>query len=172
MSQEKELTPKQKRFVEEYVVDLNGTQAAIRAGFNAQTANVRGSQLLALDHVRAAIDEAIRERSIRAGITADRVLEELSRIAFSDVGNYVEYGPDGVRIKDSADVDTRALSEVSEVETKAGKNTKFKLYDKVAALDKLGRHLGLFNERVEVSGKGGGPVEIIIEGWRRPTDDE
>jgi phage terminase small subunit len=149
------LTEKQKRFVEEYLIDLNATQAAIRAGYSERSARQIGEQNLSKHDIQTEIQKAMNERSARTKITADNVLEELAHIAFDNIGNYLSYHPDqgaryGVRIdiKDSAEIDTRNISEVS-----IGKDGfKFKLYDKQKALVDLGRHLKLFTEKVEHSG--------------------
>ena len=77
------LTDKQKRFVEEYLVDLNATQAAIRAGYSAKNADKIGHELLGKTRVSEAIHAAMDERSVRTGITQDRVLQELAAIGFS-----------------------------------------------------------------------------------------
>ena len=144
-----ELTPKQARFVEEYLVDLNATQAAIRAGYSVKSAEMLGYQLLQKTTVASAVAQAQQERSERTEITQDQVLRELARIGFSDMGNYVKYGPGGVMLVDSSEVDTRVVAEVSQTVTKEGGTVKFKLHDKVGALVKLGQHLGMFVERQE-----------------------
>jgi len=149
------LTEKQKRFVEEYLIDLNATQAAIRAGYSENTARQIGQENLTKPYIAEAIQKAMNERSERTRITADDVLRELEHIAFDNIGNYLSYHHDpsskhGVRIeiKDSDEVDTRNISEVS-----IGKDGfKFKLYDKQKALVDLGRHLKLFTEKIEHSG--------------------
>ncbi|MHC4756069.1 MAG: terminase small subunit [Planctomycetota bacterium] len=89
MTEEIELTPKQRRFCEEYAVDLNGTQAAIRAGYSGHTAGIIASQNLTKLNVRNQIEKSIAEKSIRAEITADRVLQSIADIAFAekDVAN-------------------------------------------------------------------------------------
>ena len=78
------LTPKQTRFVQEYLIDLNATQAAIRAGYSAKTAFAIGHENLSKPNIAAAITEAQAKRAERAEITADRVLEELGEIGFAD----------------------------------------------------------------------------------------
>ena len=92
-----ELTSKQLRFVNEYLVDLNATQAAIRAGYSERTVVVQASRLLTNVNVQQAVALAILKRSERTEITQDRVLEELARVAFADIGEYVTWGPDGVK---------------------------------------------------------------------------
>lgn len=76
------LTAKQKKFVEEYLIDLNATQAAIRAGYSPNTAQEQSSRLLSNVMVKNEIDKAMAERSRRTGINQDRVLRELAKIAF------------------------------------------------------------------------------------------
>ena len=76
------ITEKQQRFVEEYLIDLNATKAAIRAGYSPKTADVQGPRLLGKVRVSCAIARAKAERSRRTGITQDRILQELARIAF------------------------------------------------------------------------------------------
>lgn len=78
------LTEKQKRFCEEYLVDLNATQAALRAGYSQKTAYSIGDENLKKPEIREYLQELIDQRSERTGITADTVLKELERIALSD----------------------------------------------------------------------------------------
>lgn len=163
-----ELTPKQKRFVEEYLIDLNATQAAIRAGYSAKTAMEQGCQQLQKPKVQEAIQAAMNARSKRTEITADRVLQEIAHIAFDDIKNYLDFrtekqlvgnDPDTgepvyrysqvIEMKDSKEIDTRSIQEVS-FSPKDG--FKFKLYDKQKAQNDLGKHLKLFTEKVEHSG--------------------
>jgi phage terminase small subunit len=146
------LTPKQKQFVQEYLVDLNGAQAAIRAGYSKKTAKVQAARLLTNVNIQNRIAELMDKRSQRTDITADRVLRELAHIAFDDIKNYLSFqaGPIGeieVLIKDSGNIDTRNISEVS-----IGKDGqfKFKLYCKDNALVQLGKHLGIFTEKVSM----------------------
>src|SRR6266508_6196013 len=93
------LTPKQARFVEEYLVDLNATRAAIRAGSSQHTARSVGAENLTKPDIAQAVAEAQRQQSERTQITADEVLRELALIAFEDVGEFLDYGSFGVRLK-------------------------------------------------------------------------
>ena len=155
------MTPKQQRFVDEYLIDLNGTKAAIRAGYSPRGADVQAVRLLGNASVASAVARAEAERSARTGITADRVLEELARLAFSDMGDFAEWGGADVVLKQSSEVDTRCVLEVKETPMKSGgKALGIKLHDKAAALKLAGQHVGLFTERHEVTGKDGGPVEV------------
>ena len=84
------MTNKQRRFVEEYLIDLNATQAAVRAGYAPKHADNQASQLMAKTHVKAEIMRAIAERSKRTGVTADRVLMELAKLA------HIQYKTDAI----------------------------------------------------------------------------
>jgi phage terminase small subunit len=142
------LVPKQKAFCEEYIVDLNATQACIRAGYSANLANVKGAQLMAIPKVQAYIAHLMSERSTRTQITADMVLQELAKLAFSNMRDYAEFGESGIRFKESSQLTPEQLAAVAEVEEKTGNTNSFrlKLHDKLSALDKLARHLGLYEQ--------------------------
>ena len=163
----KRLTPKQKCFVDEYVKDFNGKAAMIRAGYSTKCGSFPSSQLLARPQVRAAVDARIAERRAAHELEAERVIVELGRIAFADARELMEWGPDGMVLRDSADVPDDVAACVAEVSVqKAG--TRVKLHDKVKALELLGKHFGLFADRLkaEVSGPGGGPLQaqqLIVE---------
>lgn len=134
------LTPKQERFVQEYLKDLNATQACIRAGYSAKTADRIGPELLGKTCVAAAIEKAKKSRSKRLDITLDRVLLELARVAFADTGKAVRV-QDGMVIAEdtnSLDDDTRAaIAEISPTQN----GPKVRLHDKVAALKIIKEHL-------------------------------
>jgi phage terminase small subunit len=147
------LTPKQTRFIEEFLLDLNATAAAIRAGYSKRTAKQKAWKLRETPEIKAAIATAIEARSERTEITADQVLEELAKIGFANSGDFFEWGPDGIRVKPQADLTPEqqaAVAEVSETKTKEGGTVKVKLHDKVAALDKIGRHLGMFTDNLNL----------------------
>jgi phage terminase small subunit len=169
----RELPPMQARFVSEYLLDLNATQAAIRAGYSAATAEQHGPRLLGFVGVRAAIDSALSKRAERVEIKAERVLQELSLIGLADMANYVTFSADGELLLDFSNMPegaTRAIAEVTQEEFTDGKGdsarqvrrTKFKLHPKTHALELLGKHLALFVERMRH--EGGSPVEIHVIG--------
>ena len=169
----RKLTPKQRRFVDEYLVDLNATQAAIRAGYSRKTAASIGEENLRKPEIQAAIQEAMKARQERTEVTQDSVVKELARIAFGDPRNVMTWGPGGVKLKASAELtddEAAFVSEVSETTTEHGGSLKLKTNDKLKALELLGRHLGMFKEKVEVTGKDGGPITTKSE--RDMTDDE
>lgn len=138
------LTEKQKRFVAEYLVDLNATQAAIRAGYSKKNADKIGHELLGKTRVSDAIQEAMNERSSRTEITQDMVLRELAAIGFSKATDYVNIQDGVVRLKDTDGMTDAQKSAIASIED--GKyGAKVRLHDKVRALEKLGEHLGMFH---------------------------
>lgn len=140
------LTPKQARFVEEYLVDLNATQAAIRAGYRQQHAGIIGFENLTKPYIRDAIEAAQRERSARTGVTADRVVQEIARVAFSSMSDVMTWGPSGAKVRPDDEITQEAAAAIAEIsETHAG--VKVKLHSKVAALEQLAKHVGLYNDR-------------------------
>jgi len=141
------LTPKQATFAEEYLVDMNATAAAKRAGYSARTAEWQGPQLLGKPHVQERIQSAMRERSARTGITQDRVLQEIARVAFADPRSVMSWGPDGVvlcRSETLTDDQAAIVSEVSQTVNESGGSIRLKLNDKLDALEKLAKHVGLY----------------------------
>jgi phage terminase small subunit len=155
MEREKKLTARQRRFVEEYLIDLNATQAAIRAGYSEKNAFKIGARLVQkCTAVKDAIDAALAERSSRTAVTADRVVKELARVAFADPRAVFSWGPDGVLLRDSdelTDDEAAIVAEVSETRSETGGSIKGKLCDKIKALELLGRHLGMFTDKMAVN---------------------
>lgn len=150
------LTPQQALFVEEYLVDRNATQAAIRAKYSPKSAAAQASELLKVPKVAKAVAAGIAARTQRLEISGDRVLQELAKIAFVDLRKAVRWGksPNGlgaypVELVPSEELDDDTAAAVSEVAlTETG--VKIKLHDKRAALVDLGKHLGLFVDRVKI----------------------
>lgn len=156
------MTTKQERFCEEYLVDLNATQAAIRAGYSSESAQSIGSENLTKPKLRARIDAALAEQSRRTGVTADRVVRELARVAFANSQDIIDF--DSATIKpDAARDDTAAISsvKVKTIPTPDGDGVEreIKMADKLKALELLGRRLGLFTDNVNLSGEG--VVQIV-----------
>ncbi len=141
-----ELTPRQARFVAEYVIDLNATQAAIRAGYAATNADVQGPRLLGNPSVAAAI--AVREQDIcaRLDVSAVRTLLEYKRIGYGDPRQVLSWGPDGVRLKASDQLTDDAAALVAEI-SEAGGGVKVKTHDKLGALKVLAQVTGLVDEK-------------------------
>ena len=155
------MTKKQKRFVEEYLIDLNATKAAIRAGYSPKTANEQGAQNLAKLSIRDAIEKAEAERSRRTGINQDRVIREIAKLAFLNPVDVIDM--DGATIRGEANRDDTACIasvKVKNIPTDDGAITEreVKTYDKLKALELLGRHLGMFNDKVKVEGG----VQVVL----------
>lgn len=148
------MTEKQKIFAEEYLIDLNATRAyrvAYPSVKREETAAVNGSRMLRNAKVAAYIQERMQERQKRTEITQDRVLQELAAIAFAKATDYAEIKNECVRIKDTAELDEQQVRALAGIEE--GKfGIKVKLNDKEKALELLGRHLGMFKDKLEVSG--------------------
>ncbi|MDL2315700.1 terminase small subunit [Desulfovibrio sp. OttesenSCG-928-A18] len=165
----RKLTPKQRLFVAEYLKDLNATQAAVRAGYSQKTAYRIGAQLLQKTSVSEAVQKAMTARGKRTEITADRVLEQYGRMAFFDLRTL--FGPDG-QLKPITEWPDEAAAAVAGFEIVEltgdipGVIKKAKLVDKRAALADIAKHLGMFTERVEVSGAES-LIEAIMQGRKR-----
>lgn len=151
------LSEKQRRFVQEYLKDLNATQAAARAGY--KDPNI-GRRLVTKSNVSEAIQKAIEKRQARTEITQDRVLEELAAIAFAK-------GTDYAKIKDGFVVvsDTEQLTEQQKAAIVGIKQTRdgveIKLADKSKSLELLARHLGLFDRQEKQDEED--EVKVIID---------
>lgn len=151
------MTKKQKRFIEEYLIDLNATQAAIRAGYSPKTAKDIGCENLAKPNISDALDKAMAERSRRTGINQDRILLELARIGLAKITDVVD--PDtGKILPDASDDDLACIQSIKIKPNEFGTEREVKLYDKKSALVDLGKHLGLFKDKVEL----GGDMELKI----------
>ncbi len=176
---------RQDLFVREYLIDFNATQAAIRAGYGKRVANKTGSDLLANPDIQAKIRELVNKRAEKAGISAERVLNELARIGFSDIRNAVKWGyrllegvePDEhgnlqgenfVELVDSDKIDDDTARAIAEVSKSDRGVVKVKLYDKRAALVDLGKHIGLFAKREDA--KKHPPAKAVIIPAKRPTE--
>lgn len=152
------LSEKQQRFVQEYIIDLNARQAAIRAGYSPKTAGAQSSRLLTNVNIQDEIAKAMEDRGKRTGVTQDRVLVELSAIAFAKATDYVEVDNNGsVKIKPTSELTTEQKKAIAGI--KEGANgIEIKLVDKTKALEMLSRHLGLFNDKLNVNVEA---IEII-----------
>ncbi len=140
------LTPKQQRFVEEYLVDLNATAAAERAGYRQP--NKQGPRLLVNVGIAAAITAAQTRQQQRTNITADKVLHEYARVAFSDLGDVLDFSGDEPRLRPAneipedarravASVKVRRYTEGSGDDAREVEITEFRLWPKLEALEKL-----------------------------------
>lgn len=139
------LTDKQAAFVREYLIDLNASAAARRAGYSKSTAYSIGHENLTKPHIAAAIQAGKDARARRLDVTADRVLEELAYVGFSRLSDVAQWGPDGPTLIDSGELDDAALASVREVARTTGRSStiKIKQHDKIRALKLLAEHTGI-----------------------------
>ncbi len=165
-----DLTPKQSRFVAEYLIDLNATQAAIRAGYAPGSATVEGSRLLANAKVAAAVAARQKKIAEKLSISVEKIVAELAKIGFADIRKAVKWNGsvvsdeenlDGdvlitreirnnlVLLIDSDDLDDDTAAAISEISQNATGGVRLKMHDKKGALVDLGRHLGMFVDRSE-----------------------
>lgn len=160
------MTESQKRFCDEYLIDLNATRAYKVAYPNCKkddSARVNSSRLLTNANIQEYISEKVKEREKRTEVTQDMVIQELSRIAFLDIRKlYNESGG----LKNIQDIDEETIKAISSLETleeydgygedkeQIGNTQKVKLLDKLKALELLGKHLGMFKEKVDVNHSG------------------
>ena len=137
-------------FCQEYMIDLNATQAYIRAGYKNKSADVGASVLIRNPKVASRIEELKAERSARTGVTQDRVIRELARIGFMNPESIVNMNTATLR-EDASEDDTAAISGVK---VKTGNNyseREIKFCDKTRALELLGKHLGMFTDNLNVN---------------------
>lgn len=165
------LNARQQRFVKEYLINPNATQAALKAGYSKKTARVIGQENLTKPAIADAIAEAQVARATKLDITAERVLQEVARIGFSDIRKlFNEAGQ--LRAIHDLDDDTAAVVasiEVSDRAVPGGEGetervTKIKAWDKGGALGQLGKHLGLFSDKLVI---GDDLAEALDRAWKR-----
>lgn len=191
------LTEKQQLFCDEYLIDLNATQAAIRAGYSERTAAAQAARLLTNVKIQEYIQKRKQDRVERTEITQDRVLQELAVIAFSNAADYAAvvekqatfkcedgseiglFDDDGspVMYRTVEPVLTQNLTENQKralaVIKKGRDGFEVKPYDKIRALELLGKHIGMFKEKVEVSGEVNNPFEgLTTEELKKLVYDE
>jgi len=170
-----QITDRMKKFVDEYLIDFNATQAAIRAGYSPDTANEQGSQLLARPDIRELVAEGQKEIMERTQTFQDNAVAELKIVGFSDLADFLT-------VKDGGIVEQKPFNELTKEQTKCIKKIKqtvrsshsadgtilhqtavieIELHDKLKALELLGRHLGMFNDTLRL--EGALPLQIFFE---------
>lgn len=173
------LTDRQERFCREYLIDGNATAAYRRAGYKDATSHA--SRLVANGSIQARLAELRAEQTKRLQIKADDILSEALLVAKSDVGDILDFSGDTPRLRVPSAIPEKARRAISAVKVRRyteGKGdaarevevTEFRLWDKLSALDKLMRHLGLLKEQVELSGPGGSPIQTESSGDASLTD--
>lgn len=156
------LTPKQKKFIEEYLIDLNGTQAAIRAGYSEKTACAIGYENLRKPEIAAEVAKRQQKLADANEVTQQKVIDELAKLGFSNMQDFIRVTSDGDPYFDLSELtraQAAALAEVTVEDFKDGRGRdardvrriKFRLADKRAALVDLGKHLGMFKDQLDVT---------------------
>lgn len=156
------LTNKQRLFVQEYLIDLNATQAAIRAGYSVESARDIGCENLTKPNIQQEIAKAMAERSKRTGVNQDRIVLELARLAFVNMTDIVDSKG---KIKDTATEDDLSCIESikykhSDTDSGYSVEREVKIGSKLKALELLGKHLGMWNDKFDVNVA----VPIVISG--------
>lgn len=150
------LTPKQQKFIKEYLIDLNATQAAIRAGYSKKTAYSHGQRLLKNVEIQERIQTQRNNTEKRTDITIDQCLKEYASIAFLDIKNVFTDTGELKQIKNMPEDARRAIGglEVTALTNRDGEQigtiSKVKLINKKDALDSIMRHLGGFNDKLQI----------------------
>jgi phage terminase small subunit len=148
---------KHERFCQEYLIDLNATQAYLRAGYNSRNPSARASELRAKPSISARIDRLLAERSARTGINQDRVVRELARIAFLDPTQLVDL-QDATVLESATEDDRAAIAGVKVKEGSDWTEREVRFVDKLKALELLGKHLGMYQDNININS----PLPVII----------
>ena len=166
------LTPKKRLFAEEYLIDLNATQAALRAGYSEKTAYSLGQRLLKDVEVQGLIAEAQAAREQRTHVTQDRVLHELAVLDFSNVRDYIIDGDGNLSLAPGVPESAyRAIASVKRKVRHRGTGddreteieTEVRLWDKVGALRLTAKHLGMLQDRLKLESDG--PIELTMTNY-------
>lgn len=167
MAQGTGLSPAQEKFSAGLTAGLSQAEAYRQAyprslKWRDETVWPKASRLAADGKVRARVAELGEKAAAANEITVERIVRELALIAFGNKRAVMSWGPSGVTLKDSeaiTDADAAQVAEVKETTSATGGSISLKTHDKVKALELLGKYVGMFPDKVELTGKGGGPVE-------------
>lgn len=165
------LNPKQERFVAEYLIDCNASAAALRAGYKSGDV---GRQLLTKTHVREAIAAGKARLAGKLELKAENVLREYLLLAFSDIGQVLDFSRTDPTLRPANEIPEAARRAIASVKVRRHTEghgddarevevTEFRLWDKLNALEKLAKHLGLLKEKLEVTGRDGEPAFPPLE---------
>lgn len=191
VSREAKLSARQLRFIDEYVIDLSATKAAIRAGYSAKTAGAIGCENLTKPKIKVLVDEKLKEQGDKSEQLRDRVMQEMGRLAFVDIRKAFdkEGKPKPIQELDDdtaaaiagieVEVETSRTRKINEdgedegdqIQTEIARTHKFKMVDKQGALVSLARHLGMFDkDKVKVIGDKDHPVVHKIDAGAELAD--
>ena len=168
-----QLTIRESAFIQRYLACQVGALAAVQAGFSPRSAQQRATELLKKDHIQAALRARRQSLAIESGVTAQDVLNELKKVAFANMDDYMSVDDEGAPYLDLSTLTRDQAAAISEANTERYvegkgkdampvKKAKVKLHDKISALVNLGKHLGLFADRQEHTGAGGGPIRWTV----------
>ena len=148
-----QLSYKQERFCQEYIKDLNGTQAALRAGHSAKGASIASVRHLKVPVVQQYIAHLQQQYAKKIEITTEAILQEFAKIGLANIQNYITNGNHTKDLTEIPPEHAACVASIKVTEVISSNNTRIttemKLHDKISALEKLGRHLGLFSEKSE-----------------------
>ncbi len=155
MAGDSRLTDRQRRFVEEYLVDCNAARAAARAGYSPKGAEKTGYRLKKVPAVREALDAAFEVKRQGTEVDRERIIRELARIAFADISEFAVWDEQGLTFKEAAVLSTEqtaCVAEVAESGSGGTKKLRIKLHSKTKAIEALCRLLGLYDEKGKAAG--------------------
>jgi len=176
------LNEKQKRFAAEYLIDLNASAAARRAGYSKKTAGSISFDLLQKPEMQAEIQRLMAKRAERTNVTQDRVVRELARLGFSDLREVADWDENGSKWKSSDELTDDAAASIKDIKFTTERrrdrngdtidtvNAHMAMHDKKGALELLGRHLGIFKDNVNISTDE--PLTIRVRGIKGPYSEE
>ena len=170
MPKSKKLPFAQSRFCEEFLKDLNATQAAIRAGYSAKTASVQAFDLLRKPEIASALESARTQHAANTGLSVERVLKEAMRLAFFDIRKLTDSEGNPIPVH-QLDADTAAAIQGLELATERGPDNesgptivrKYKIADKNSAIERLFKHLGLFEKDNKQSNPGDAMTAFLAD---------
>lgn len=158
---ESSLTPKRIFFCKEYILDFNGTRAAKAAGYTEKTAYSTASEILNIPEVQKYLQYLTSDRAKRLQVTADKIVQEIAKIAFANAEDLIDYFDGNVLFNDLHQmkfpeiIKNITVKEILKDGKRIGQIAKIEVYDKVKALELLGKHTALFTEQLNLTNDGG-----------------
>lgn len=150
INKETGLTDKQERFCQEFLIDLNATQSAIRSGYSVKTSYAIGGENLNKPEIQKRLNELRKPLAEKVGITQEMVLNEFAKIGFANIQDYFKEDLSPENLKELEEDKGRAISSIKrttfKTDTYSTDTIEFKLHDKIKALENLGKHLGFFEK--------------------------
>ncbi len=154
------LTQRQKRFVAEYMIDFNATQAAIRAGYSKAAAHVLGNEALKEPRIAEAVRKAADAINKRSEASAEKVIRELSKIAFSNVKDVLRWDGRSITVLPSTEIPDDVAACIASVQEQKDGSIKVTFHDKVRALEQLGKHFGLYEQPTDADTNR--PINVFV----------